>query len=398
MRDYFKRLCQAALLVLALQPLYLLALVATDYVAPPDLRRERMQRIPPTPGNDPDDCVALAIGLEPGGAGLHNAIMEARPLSGASACDAFAAAVAEGPGVRWLPYPRYWHGYRVVLDPLTAWVPMYPVRYLMLAALIAALAWFAFELRSVVGVDAALGLIVPTVVLSDLWVSWNYIADTIAHVVIFAGSAFAARQVRRPDSNLMLTAAVLGSLFNYVDNLVNPPWQPMLIAFVAFAAWRRAPEVLAIVAAWFAGYALTWASKWAIAVAAGASWRDIFDVILYRLNGDAPGYVQHHFLAPTLKVLDYLYHDTRAAMVFLILLPVLLLSVRWPNPKRFAILSSPVLIPFVWFEVLSNHTQIHTWFTYRTAASCFGILIAAAVIASREEPASANVAQQKSAG
>ena len=34
MRDYFKRLCRAALLVLALQPLYLLALVATDYVAP----------------------------------------------------------------------------------------------------------------------------------------------------------------------------------------------------------------------------------------------------------------------------------------------------------------------------------------------------------------------------
>ena len=46
MRDYFKRLCAAALLVLALQPIYLLALVATDYVAPPDLRRERMHAHP----------------------------------------------------------------------------------------------------------------------------------------------------------------------------------------------------------------------------------------------------------------------------------------------------------------------------------------------------------------
>jgi hypothetical protein len=398
MRDYFKRLCRAALLVLALQPLYLLALVATDYVAPPEVRRERMQRIPPVPGNDTIDCVALAIGFEPGGVGLHNAIMAARPLSEGTPCDSLPATIAKNPGVTWLPYPRYWHGYRVLLDPLTAWIPMYPVRYLLLAAMIAALTWFAFELRFLVGADAAFALIVPTVVLTDLWINWNHAAQTIAIIVIFAGSAVAARKARSPDSNLILIAAVFGSLFNYVDFLVNPPWQPMLMAFIALAARRRAPETLAIVVAWFGAYSLTWASKWAIAVAAGASWSDIFEVIVYRLNGDAPGYVRHHFLAPTSKVLDYLYHETRSAMLFLLLLPTLLLPVRWPNPGRFAILSSPILIPFVWFEVLSNHTQIHTWMTYRTVASCFGILIAAAIIASRAEPARANEAQQKSAG
>ncbi len=399
MRVYLKRLCAAALLVLALQPLYLLALVATDYVAPPEVRRERMQRIPPAPGNDTIECVALAIGFEPGGVGLHNAIMAARPLSEGTPCDSLPATIAQKPGVTWLPYPRYWHGYRVLLDPLTAWVPMYPVRYLMLAAMIAALTWFAFELRSLVGADATLALIVPTIVLTDLWINWNYAAQTIAIIVIFAGSAVAARKARYPDSNLILVAAVFGSLFNYVDFLVNVPWQPMLIAFVALAARRRGPETCAIVVAWFAGYSLTWASKWAIAVAAGASWSDIFEVITYRLNGDAPGYVRHHFLAPTRKVLGYLYHETQPAMLFLLLLPTLLLPVRRPNLKRFAVLSSPLLIPFGWFELLSNHTQIHTWMVYRTAASCFGILIAAAIIASRDaETAGSNGTQQKSAG
>jgi hypothetical protein len=393
MRDYIKRLCAAALLVLALQPLYLLALVATDYVASPELRRERMAHRPPPPrgGDDTIECVALAIGLEPGGIGLHNAIMAARPLSEGTPCQSLPATIANDPAVTWLPYPRYWHGYRVLLDPLTAWIPMYPVRYLMLAAMIAALTWFAFELRSLAGADVALALIVPTVVLTDLWINWNYAAQTIAIIVIFAGSAVAARKARSPDSNLILIAAVFGSLFNYVDFLVNVPWQPMLIAFVALAARRRVPETFAIVVAWFAGYSLTWASKWAIAVAAGASWSDIFEVITYRLNGDAPGYVRHHFLAPTSKVLDYLYHETRSAMLFLLLLPTLLLPVRkWPNLKRFALLSSPLLIPFGWFELLSNHTQIHTWMVYRTAASCLGILIAAAIIASRGEEADAN--------
>jgi hypothetical protein len=355
-----------------------------------------MQRIPPTP-DDTIECVALAIGLEPGGVGLHNAIMAARPLAEGTPCQSLPAAIAKKPNVTWRPYPRYWHGYRVVLDPLTAWIPISPVRYLMLAAMVAALTWFAFELRLLVGADAAFAMIVPIVVLTDLWMNWNFTAQTLAHVVIFAGSAVAARSARRPDSNLILIAAVFGSLFNYVDFLVNPPWQPMLMVFVALAARRRVVEALAILIAWDGGYALTWASKWAIAVAAGVSWSDIFEVIIYRLNGDAPGFVRHHVLAPTEKVFSYLFHQPRSVVLFVLLLPTLLLPVRRPNLKRFAILSSPILIPVGWFELLSNHTQIHTWMTYRTAASCLGILIAAAIIASRAE-AGAKVAQQKSAG
>lgn len=397
MRVYFKRLCQAALLVLALQPIYLLALVATDYVAPPSMRRERMQRIPPTPLVMTEDCVGLGVGLEPGAAGWRNAIWAARPLSDGNPCISVAAAIANRADVTWLPYPRYWHGYRVVMDPLTAWLAPYPYRYVMLAALIAALTWFAFELRTLVGADAAIALMVPTVVLTDLWSVWNYGVHAIAITFIFAGSALFARKVRHPHRNLILTAMLLGSVFNYIDFLHNVPWQPLLMAFVALAAGRRGPETTGIVVAWFAGWSLTFASKWAIAVAAGASWNDIFEVILYRLNGDAPGYVRHHFLAPTEKVLWYLYHQTQSAMLFVVLLPTLLLAARIPNLKRFALLSSPVLIPFVWFETLSNHTQIHIWITYRPLGSCFGILIAAAILASRGKAANANFTQQKSA-
>ena len=121
-------------------------------------------------------------------------------------------------------------------------------------------------------------------------------------------------------------------------------------------------------------------------------------MITYRLNGDLPGYVRHHFLAPTQAVFSYLYHQTRTVLIFPLLLPVLLLPVRRPNLKRFALLSSPLLIPFVWFETLSNYSQIHAFLEYRILSSCFGILIAAAIIASRHEGAGSFVAQEKSAG
>jgi hypothetical protein len=180
MKLQFKRLCRAALLVLALQPLYLLALVATDYLAPVELRRARMTHLPPPPsvGDDTIECVALGIGFEPGGVGLHNAIIAARPRSEGTPCQSLPAAIAKNPTVTWWPYPRYWHGYRVLLDPLTAWLPMYPVRYLMLAAMVAALTWFAFELRLLVGADAAIAMIAPIAVLTDLWINWNFTSSS----------------------------------------------------------------------------------------------------------------------------------------------------------------------------------------------------------------------------
>ena len=56
---------------------------------------------------------------------------------------------------------------------------MYPVRYLMLAAMVAALTWFAFELRLLVGADAAIAMIAPIAILTDLWINWNFAAQTL---------------------------------------------------------------------------------------------------------------------------------------------------------------------------------------------------------------------------
>lgn len=39
----------------------------------------------------------------------------------------------------------------------------------------------------------------------------------------------------------------------------------------------------------------------------------------------------------------------------------------------------PALVPFVWFEVLRNHSQIHAFFTFRSVAVSVGIVIVAAL-------------------
>jgi hypothetical protein len=106
-------------------------------------------------------------------------------------------------------------------------------------------------------------------------------------------------------------------------------------------------------------------------------------MIRFRLDGDFEGVVVHRLFAPSIKILSFLFHQTQIAMTMLFLLSVLLLLVirREIDWRRFVVLTSPALIPFVWFEVMSNHRQIHTWFTYRPVASSIGILMSAALIA-----------------
>ena len=68
-------------------------------------------------------------------------------------------------------------------------------------------------------------------------------------------------------------SAALGSGFNFIDFLVNPPLMPMLIAFFVLLSERRDAGMLAFAAvlAWFGGYAETWLAKWAIAYLSAAN-------------------------------------------------------------------------------------------------------------------------------
>jgi hypothetical protein len=51
------------------------------------------------------------------------------------------------------------------------------------------------------------------------------------------------------------------------------------------------------------------------------------------------------------------------------------------DKRRFWLLVSPVLITVLWFELLSNHTQLHPNFVYRSASAAIALWLAAIVMA-----------------
>ncbi len=51
---------------------------------------------------------------------------------------------------------------------------------------------------------------------------------------------------------------------------------------------------------------------------------------------------------------------------------------------RLVVGSAALIVP-VWFELLRNHSQLHSWFTYRSLPLAFGIVMAAAVVPLRPQ-------------
>jgi hypothetical protein len=266
--------------------------------------------------------------------------------------------------------------------------------------LIGALTFFAVETTWLAGRPAALAMVVPIVVMTDIWYMWIITADSLSTIFILGGAAWFARSIRNgaTDRALIVSAAMMGSVFTYIDFLLNPPWQPMLLAFLLLAAppreigRDRLLKCVTILAAWGCGYALTWASRWIIAAAilpnGLAVLRDIVEVARYRIDGDYEQVVSHRLLAPSgraLAVIVWQVWHTDWAAVLAMLTPALL-PAHAVAPRRFAALAVPAAIPFVWFELMSNHTQIHAAIVCRPIASSVGILLAAWILAGRDDP------------
>jgi hypothetical protein len=371
--------------VAVLQPLYLTILVATDLIAPPRARIVHLQDQPLMSTPDDVECVAEGIGLEPGASSVRRAIAAARPMSkvAGTACSAlYDAATANDAAIFWYPFDRYWHGYRVIMDPLTAWFSWRTAQYIGLALLAAALIYFAWASAGLIGWVATTALLFPTLVLTDLRSLWTQPYAVPAACLIFAGAGWFAGRIGK-DRDLLIAAAVLGSIFNFLDFLINPPWQPMLLAFFMLAAGRGIRSVAAVLVCWFLGYALTWASKWGIAVAYGGDWDYIWQTILYRIDGSFEQRVDHRLFASSLKVINVFAGAADRWWTVVLLIPLLIVVAPRPDLRRWALLASPALFPFVWFEVLRNHTQIHAWFAYRPIATSIGIVLAAWVLAGR---------------
>ena len=149
---------------------------------------------------------------------------------------------------------------------------------------------------------------------------------------------------------------------------------------------------------WFLGYALTWISKWLLSAAilgVRYFWRTM-SVVQYRLEGseeeplDRIGTIERNIKA-WLNVQDGGVISSSKIVILLLLVAVVL--ILWKKLKDWKMLGAylPTLFaasyPYIWYLVMSNHSQIHYWYTYRAQlVALFGGLVFLAAILREHKP------------
>ena len=419
----FRRVLVAGLiaiaLVLLLQPLFVGLLVGTRSAADqPAIRAhitqafaggilsvdEKPTRFLQGGGHQFTECAGLLVAIDPEPdpltAALHP-MMHSRYVGPCGEVESLARGVETQDRT---DYARYWHGYRAYLWPMLSVFSLGTVRMVNLVLLYAAAAFYFFGMRRALGATAALVFFIVQMSLTDVWRMWNITTHALSMMLILAGTGlFAIVYPRTRNLTLaILMAAAFGAVFNFIDFLINPPMMPMLFAFIVMATELKQPVpvtkqnvIPALVAAgfvalaWFGGYGLTWATEWLLAVwmspdgqQAGLS---IIRQIALRLYGvEADSVVPMIPLVPTLTMILQAFISVGTVFVVLFAAAMaVFLRANWAafDGRRFLLLSAPTLVSMAWFELLSNHTQTHSHFTYRSESAAIAIVFAAVLLA-----------------
>ena len=242
-------------------------------------------------------------------------------------------------------------------------------------------------------------MVLPVVVSSNaLTTPGTASSHAIALAAIGAGTALTAVLARRGWRGAVVGAAAAAALLDYVDLLTTPAMGWALCAAVAGAVTARTgvgvARVLVVTvaagAAWPVAYAITWVSRWVIAaIAFGPGvFSSIAQVGAFRLDGDNP-LVVHALGAATRANLGVWLGQTPTAwtvvgvVVAVAVVGVVVGVVRrgWGALALFAVVAAPAAVVPAWYEVMSNHSQIHAFFTYACLPAAAGVVALAGLAA-----------------
>jgi hypothetical protein len=346
-------------------------------------------------GEQLTECISLGIGLNKAETPWQTAVTGSYPMAGGThACTGLHRAVAGGP-TAWQPYFRYWHGYHVILAPLVALFPLWFVKIVNALMVAAACGALCLALCKRCGAAVTTIFLATFLCLSDVLFIWRTSTHSLSLAYILSGSCVFAAALSRSwrAGSLVIFAAVLGSGFNFIDVLINPPMMPMLLAFFVLLDGRgnAGPLALAVVLAWFGGYAETWLAKWVLAYLAMPSSAGVASDILSTIEFRTVGAFNGVYLVPLAATVRAFLRALNRGGVIVPLIIMLAVAhyaatasrIDW---RRALWLCSPVLVSVPWFEALSSHTQFHLTVSSRSAAVAIAIILSAMVISMPRRP------------
>lgn len=283
-------------------------------------------------------------------------------------------------------YPRYWHGYLIFLRPLLIIMNLGSIRliYAVVLFLLIGLTTYHLIKRSdiYVGIAFLISLAVGNAAtfffsmqFSNLW-----ILTLLAMLLMLCKPRYIEK-----FQNMLIFFFMVGSLTNFFDLLTVPliSWGIPIITYYYInnkypssekEDGEKPYERLVFTGVfWTIGYGLTWFTKWLLAtiILRKNVIHDAITQILFRTEGNNDYPLQRIEMLRKNIILMY----PRVTLLILGITCFIFLAIaiskrtrsyRYTNLIRmFSLYILIALTPYIWLNLLANHSQIHFWFTYR---------------------------------
>lgn len=289
-------------------------------------------------------------------------------------------------------YSRYWHGYQILLRPLLTLFNYFEIRYLCTFVLFAlffkvmqilnskinsAATWSFF-----IAVMCTKFFIIPMSLQFTNMILLMFIAIISANT-LFCNKTKSLFEPKSSDTkDFYVFTFVLGSITVFIDLLTTPILPVgMAMTFIFLHYYQKynafIPDKTIIYAftAWAAGYVGTWASKWILAtiICPQNIIAQALHQVVFRVAGDGAKYEVHRLsmLESNIKMLLQPFGHTPKIIIISLIIITCIFLIRYfrktdINKKLIKKLLLFSLLPYLWYLMAANHSQIHSWFTYRS--------------------------------
>ena len=273
-------------------------------------------------------------------------------------------------------YARYWHGSSFFFRPLFMLMDYSTMRFAMFTVsslLLLLLACVYFQKAGWV----------KTLVLSlGFLLTYGFVTQfSMQFFPVLVLTAVACILVAKGDvsKDHGMLFFIIGSLVCYFDLFTTPLLTLGMPLVVMLSLSQEKPfvfkdnliKIIKLVILWGLGFALTFVTKWALAtlILGQNIFADAYEVSLYRMEVD--DFTRWDAVAKNLGML----HWWIVGLAAVALIAFNVTRHRKFNYRKAVLFLLIALMPFVWYFILSNHSYLHWWFTYRLQAISVACLL-----------------------
>lgn len=274
-----------------------------------------------------------------------------------------------------IAYPRYWHGYLVILKPLLLFFDVADIR-LMNMVLQLALLFYIFYLMLQKGqgryVPAFLTMIF---LLNPIAIALSFQFSTVYYLMLFS-VIFVLKRDKLAEKEMLCFFLIVGILTAYFDFLTYPLvalYVPMIFLVLREDSWKKALRLVFWGSVmWGLGYGGMWCGKWV--VGSLLLHKNLFEDVFSR----AAHYESMDYGEGKISGLQVLLKNVMVLVKWPVLFGGLGLAGYYAGKLKKKLQSGqklefPVvflliliaLIPFAWYFLSGSHSYIHYWYTYR---------------------------------